>query len=110
MIDVNLRLKSSLQQAAGNLLPLRNSALILDPLANPAATRLSSSKSSCGECARCFGSTVYGWALLNGRAFKKQRMGTDILAVPVIDMLKKESDGIAPVFDQMPGFYLIDKA
>jgi hypothetical protein len=41
------QLKSTLQQAAGNLPPLRNFGLIFDSLANPAA--------SYGECARFFG-------------------------------------------------------
>jgi len=39
----------------------------------------------------------------------EELIGTNVLAVTMIDMLKKESDGISSVFDQMTGLQLFQK-
>ena len=39
----------------------------------------------------------------------EELIGTNVLAVPMIDMLKKEGDGISSVFDQMTGLQLFQK-
>jgi len=39
----------------------------------------------------------------------EELIGTNVFAVLMIDMLKKEGDGISSVFDQMTGLQLFQK-